>query len=151
MSTVTLSESTYRLLKRRAQDRARTPDQEADALLQQQLTPQHAYVEVIERPGGLSAVIKGTRVGVRDIVGYIRIGETPESLAEQILPHLTLAQIYDALSYYNDHQAEIERELAQNTEEHARQILHDSLGEEVRSQASPDAGLFEPHVGVLTP
>lgn len=130
MSTVTLSESTYRLLKRRAQDRARTPDQEADALLQQQLAPQHAYIEVIERPGGPSAVIKGTRVGVRDVVGYLRIGETPESLVEHVLPHLTLAQVYDALSYYNDHQAEIDQELSLNTEEHARQVLHDSLGEE---------------------
>jgi hypothetical protein len=43
---------------------------------------------------------------------------------------LTLAQVYDALSYYNDHTPEIDRELELNTEEHARQILRDSLGEE---------------------
>ncbi len=129
MYTVSLSESTYRLLKRRAQDRARTPDQEADALLKQQLAPQHAYIEVLERPGGPSAVIKGTRVAVRDIVGYLRIGETPESLVEHILPHLTLAQVYDALSYYNDHQSEIDQEIGLNTEERARQVLHDALGE----------------------
>jgi uncharacterized protein (DUF433 family) len=137
MSTVTLSESTYRLLKRRAQDRARTPDQEADDLLQQQLAPQHAYIEVIDRPGGPSAVITGTQVGVRDVVGYLRIGEMPESLVEHILPHGStaphvsyLAQVYDALSYYNDHRVDIDRELSLNTEEHARQVLRDSLGEE---------------------
>jgi uncharacterized protein (DUF433 family) len=130
MSTITLSETAYRLLKRRAQDKGRTLDQVADELLQQQITPQHAYIEVIERPSRPSAVIKGTRVGVRDIVGYLRIGETSESLVEHILPHLTLAQVYDALSYYNDHQAEIDRELSLNTEEHARQVLRDSLGEE---------------------
>lgn len=129
MYTVSLSESTYRLLKRRAQDRARTPDQEADALLKQHLAPQHAYIEVLDRPGGPSAVISGTRVAVRDIVGYLRIGETPESLIEHILPHLTLAQVYDALSYYNDHQSEIDQEIGLNTEERARQVLHDALGE----------------------
>jgi uncharacterized protein (DUF433 family) len=130
MSTITLSETAYRLLKRRAQDKGRTLDQVADELLQQQITPQHAYIEVIERPSGPSAVIKGTRIGVRDVVGYLRSGETPESLVEHVLPHLTLAQVYDALSYYNDHTPEIDRELALNTEEHARQILRDSLGEE---------------------
>jgi hypothetical protein len=87
MSTVTLSETTYRLLKRRAQDKGRTLDQVADELLQQQITPQHVYIEVIERPSGPSAVIKGTRIGVRDVVGYLRSGETPESLVEHILPH----------------------------------------------------------------
>ncbi|MBI5567929.1 MAG: DUF433 domain-containing protein [Chloroflexi bacterium] len=80
--------------------------------------------------GRSSAVIGGTRVGVRDVVGYLRIGETPESLVEHVLPHLTLAQVYDALSYYNDHQADIDQELSLNTEEHARRVLHDSLGEE---------------------
>jgi uncharacterized protein (DUF433 family) len=130
MSTITLSETAYRLLKRRAQDKGRTPDQVVDELLQQPITPQHAYIEVIERPGGPSAVIKGARIGVRDVVGYLRSGETPESLVEHILPHLTLAQVYDALSYYNDHTPEIDRELELNTEEHARQILRDSLGEE---------------------
>ena len=30
------------------------------------------------------------------------------------LPHLTLAQVFDALSYHADHQAEIERYIEQN-------------------------------------
>jgi hypothetical protein len=34
------------------------------------------------------------------------------------------------LSYYYDHQAEIEQELAENTEEHGRAYLHEHLGEE---------------------
>lgn len=31
--------------------------------------------------------------------------------------HPTPAQVYDALSYYDDHQDEIEREVAENTEQ----------------------------------
>jgi len=49
------------------------------------------------------------------IVGHIRLGESPESIVRSVLPHLTLAQVYDALSYYYDHQDEIEAELAENT------------------------------------
>jgi hypothetical protein len=42
---------------------------------------------------------------------------TPEELVT-LFPHLTLAQVYDALSYYYDHKAEIDRDLAANTEEY---------------------------------
>jgi len=49
---------------------------------------------------GSTAMIKGTRIAVSTIVGYIRLGESPESIAQSVLPHLTLAQIHDALSYY---------------------------------------------------
>ena len=34
----------------------------------------------------------------------------PEEFVEQY-PHLTLAQVYDALSFYYDHRPEIERDL----------------------------------------
>lgn len=130
MSTVTLSPTTYQWLQRKAQESARTPDQVADELLRQQLTPKHAYIEVVEKAAGPQAVIKGTRVPVSIIIGYFRIGETPESLVKNILPYLTLAQVYDALSYYHDHQAEIEQELSENTEEHTRAYLREHLGEE---------------------
>ncbi len=75
-------------------------------------------------------MIKGTRIGVSDIVGYLRLGETPESLVNETLPHLTLAQVYDALSYYHDHQDEIDAILAENTEAHSRAYLREQLGEE---------------------
>jgi len=38
-------------------------------------------------------------------------------------PHLTLAQVHDALAYYYDNREEIDRDLAENTEEKARQRL----------------------------
>lgn len=130
MSTVTLSETTYQWLQRRAQESARTPDQIAEELLRQQLAPKHAYIEVLEKVTGPQAMIKGTRVPVSIIIGYLRMGETPESLVENILPHLTLAQVYDALSYYYDHQDEIEQEMSENTEEYGRAYLREHLGEE---------------------
>jgi uncharacterized protein (DUF433 family) len=129
MSTVTLSPTTYRWLQRKAQEHAQTPDQVADVLLRQHLEPQHAYVEVVEKPTGAQAMLKGTRIPVSIIIGYLRAGETPESLVQQILPHLTLAQIYDALSYYHDHQDDIEQELREHTEEYGRAYLQEHLGE----------------------
>ena len=49
---------------------------------------------------------------------------------ENILPHLALAQVYDALSYYHDHLDEIEQEMIENTEEYGRAYLRKYLGEE---------------------
>jgi len=130
MSTVTLSETTYQWLQRKAEESARTPDQIADELLRRQLVPEHAYIEVVEKITGSQAMIKGTRVPVSIIIGYLRMGETPQSLVDNILPHLTLAQVYDALSYYHDHQDEIEQEMIENTEEYGRAYLREHLGEE---------------------
>jgi uncharacterized protein (DUF433 family) len=100
MRTVTLSQTTYQWLQRQAKENIQTPDQVADEILRRQLAPAHAYVEVVEKVTGPQAMIKGTRVPVSIIVAYLREGETPESLVENILPHLILAQVYDALSYY---------------------------------------------------
>ena len=129
MSTVTLSPTTYQWLQRKAQEHAQTPDQVADALLRQHLEPQHAYVEVVEKPTGAQAMLKGTRIAVSILVGYLRAGETPESLVQHILPQLTLAQVYDALSYYHDHQDDIEQELREQTEAYGRTYLREQLGE----------------------
>jgi uncharacterized protein (DUF433 family) len=130
MSTVKLSQTTYQWLQRKAEERARTPDQLADELLRQQLAPQHAYIAVVDKSTGSQAVIKDTRIPVSIIIGYLRMGETPESLIKNILPHLTLAQVYDALSYYYDHQDEIEQEIIEHSEEYGRAYLREHLGEE---------------------
>jgi uncharacterized protein (DUF433 family) len=129
MAIVTLSKTTYLWLQRRAQESARTPDQVAEELLRQQLAPRHAYIEVVEQATGSQALLKGTRIPVSIIIGYLRLGETPESLVGKILPHLTLAQVYDALGYFHDHRDDIEQELLENTEEHSRAYLRIHLGE----------------------
>lgn len=130
MTVVRLPEPTYRLLLQRASEKARTPDDLADEVLRRELAPAHPYVEVVPMTGGATAVIKGTRVPVSILVGYVKMGETPQSIVEKILPRLTLAQVHDALSYYYDHQAEIDRERAENTEEAAQIRLRERLGAE---------------------
>jgi len=51
------------------------------------------------------------------IVGYQQAGYTPHEIAIDILPHLTPAQVYDTLGYYEDHRADLDADMAANTEE----------------------------------
>ena len=60
---------------------------------------------------GGQPVIVGTRTPVKSIVGYYKMGLSVEEILEG-LPHLSPAQVFAALSYYHDHQAEIERDIA---------------------------------------
>ncbi len=48
-------------------------------------------------------IIVGTRTPVRAIVELWRLGIQPEEISVH-LPHLTLAQVFDALSFYADNQ-----------------------------------------------
>ena len=58
-------------------------------------------------------IIAGTRTSVRSIVSLWRLGIMPEEIVNH-LPHLTLAQIFDALSFYLDHQTEINEYIERN-------------------------------------
>ena len=60
-------------------------------------------------------IIKGTRTPVRAIVENWRLGIRPEEIPLH-LPHLTLAQVFDALSFYLDNQAEINEYIERNHE-----------------------------------
>lgn len=62
---------------------------------------------------GGEPIIIGTRTSVRAIVGLWRLGIMPEEIMSY-LPHLTLAQVFDAPSFYLDHQAEINEYIEQN-------------------------------------
>jgi uncharacterized protein (DUF433 family) len=74
----------------------------------------HPHVE--RRPGvcGGEPVVRGTRFPVRSVVEYVlRSGMTPEELVAG-WKQLSLAQVHDALSYYYDHKAEIDRSMRAN-------------------------------------
>lgn len=86
-------------------------------------------IEVVKFTGGSSAVIRGTRVPVHILIGYLLIGETPETIAKEIVPHITLSQVYEAMHYYLIHQAEIDKEREENTEDASRRMLRKALGE----------------------
>jgi uncharacterized protein (DUF433 family) len=58
-------------------------------------------------------IIKGTRTPVRAIVETWRMGVAPEEIPKG-LPHLTLAQVFSALTYYSDHQDEINNYIERN-------------------------------------
>jgi uncharacterized protein (DUF433 family) len=58
-------------------------------------------------------IITGTRTTVRAIVGLWRLGISPEEIPSH-LPHLALAQVFDALSFYLDNQVEINDYIERN-------------------------------------
>ena len=55
--------------------------------------------------------IAGTGVTVRRIVGWYKLGLSPEEIADRI-GHLSLAQVYAALAYYHANCEEIEADIA---------------------------------------
>jgi uncharacterized protein (DUF433 family) len=77
-----------------------------------QATEQYYVVTDQDILGG-EPIIRGTRTPVRAIVELWRSGLAPEEI-QQGLPHLTLTQVFGALSYYSDHQEEILRHIARN-------------------------------------
>jgi uncharacterized protein (DUF433 family) len=92
--------------------------------------PNFPYIERVKFTGGDAAVIRGTRVKVSHIIGYLQMGETPKKIVEEILPFLKLAQILDAQKYYEYHKEEIDEERSENTEEAGRKYLREKLGDD---------------------
>lgn len=58
-------------------------------------------------------IITGTRTSVRAIIENWRLGLRPKEIPLH-LPHLTLAQVFDALSFYLDNQAEVNEYIERN-------------------------------------
>jgi len=74
---------------------------------------EYRYITTNEKILSGEPIIKGTRTPVRTIVETWRRGVPPEQIPVG-LPHLTLAQVFDALSYYSDNQAEINEYIEKN-------------------------------------
>src|SRR5213080_4621657 len=74
---------------------------------------EHLYLTSHDRILSGEPIIKGTRTPVRAIVELWRMGIAPEEIPNR-LPHLTLAQVFDALSYFSDHQEEIRFHIERN-------------------------------------
>jgi uncharacterized protein (DUF433 family) len=74
----------------------------------------HPYIVSDPTVCGGSPRIEGTRIAVRTVViATLLHGQTPEQLLQHY-PHLSLAAIHDALSYYYDHREVMDREIAQH-------------------------------------
>lgn len=128
MSQIQLSQQIYNKVVEVANKQNQTPDQFVEQVLSTQLLPAHPYVEVIQSRNQPRPVIKGTRIGVEVIAGYSQAGYTPQEIAADILPHLTLAQLYDALSYYEDHRDQLDEILKNSTPEIWQDRLKQRLG-----------------------
>ncbi len=74
---------------------------------------EHLYIVRDDEILSGEPIIKGTRTPVRAIVENWRLGVAPEEIPHH-LPHLTLAQVFDALSYYCDHRDEIHAHIERN-------------------------------------
>ncbi len=82
----------------------------------------HPYIVLKGDATGNKPIIAGTRTRVSNIIAYYKLGYSPEELVRE-LPHLNLSQIYDALSYYYEHQKEIDNEINEESEEKLKQLL----------------------------
>jgi uncharacterized protein (DUF433 family) len=74
--------------------------------------------------------IAGTGLTVRRIVGWYKMGMSPEEIALEY-PHLTLAQVHAALAHYHANREEIEADIEQEEEAAAqweRRLADDSKG-----------------------
>ena len=65
-----------------------------------------SYIVSDESLLGGEPVIRGTKTPVRAIVELWRLGVAPDEIPVH-LPHITLAQVFDALRYYAENQQQI--------------------------------------------
>ena len=75
----------------------------------------HPYVERRPQVQGGRPVIKRSRFPVSSIVQSYRRGLSVEDILHEF-SHLHPAEVHDALSYYHDHCAEIDQEIAELTD-----------------------------------
>ncbi len=82
---------------------------------------EHPHITHVEGICGGCPIITGTRTPVRAIVGYYKMGMSPDDIVAS-LPHLNLAKVHDALSYYYDHKEEIDKDIEDNSEENVMKL-----------------------------
>lgn len=74
------------------------------------------HIEITPGTCGGKPRIAGTRIRVQDVVvWHDRMGMNPDEIAATY-PHLTLADVYAALSYYHDHRDQIRAHLREDEE-----------------------------------
>lgn len=76
-------------------------------------TTEHPYIVKDDEILSGEPIVVGTRTPVRAIVENWRMGLPPEEIPLR-LPHLTMAQVFDALSYFSDHKSEIMHHIKRN-------------------------------------
>ena len=72
-----------------------------------------AYKYISIKPTTNEPIIQGTRISVRDIVENWKMGMSPEEIPT-IYPHISLAQVFESLAYYQDNKEQIEMFIEKN-------------------------------------
>ncbi len=80
-----------------------------------------SLIEKNPKLSGGRPIIAGTGTTVRGIAGLYKLGLVAEEIATQ-LPHLKLAQIYAALTYYHLHVDEIEADIEADSEDNLKRL-----------------------------
>jgi len=77
-----------------------------------------AYRYLVNLPDVCSGrkIVENTRIGVHDVMGLMLNGTSIEDVRRSF-PDLTKAQIYECLSYYEDHRTEIDALVAEQMSE----------------------------------
>jgi uncharacterized protein (DUF433 family) len=70
----------------------------------------HPYIVCTDEILHGAPIVSGTRTPVRAIAELWKFGVAPEEIIGR-LPHCTLAQVFDALSYYQEHREAIDEDI----------------------------------------
>ena len=73
----------------------------------------HPYIVCTDEILHGAPIVSGSRTPVRAIAELWKFGIAPEEIIGR-LPHLTLAQVFDALSYYQEHREAIDEDIRRN-------------------------------------
>ena len=80
-------------------------------------------IEHIEIDANGNAKLVGHRIKVKHIVALMQTeGYTAEQIQSEAYPHLSLSQVYAALTYYHDHREEIDSRMKEDDEFFAREL-----------------------------
>jgi uncharacterized protein (DUF433 family) len=80
----------------------------------QEAKVKHPYVEINPKICNGSPVIKGTRIRIVDVaIEYEYLNQTPDEIINAH-PHLKLEQIHDALSYYYENRAQLDKKIKED-------------------------------------
>ncbi len=75
------------------------------------ITTHRPHVVRVQGVCGGRPIIDGTRIPVKTVVGWVRVGMSQQEITDQFA--LSAAQVADALAYYEDHPEEIDAEFAE--------------------------------------
>ena len=129
VNTILLPEPLYKRVLHLARQTNQPPERVVETILWEHF-PAYPHVQVKHDRWGEYAVMAGTRTSVATIVRHVQMGYDVQTIATEILPHLTPAQVHSALAYYFEHQEAVETEISEDTEEIWQARLREMVGEE---------------------